>query len=32
MNRNNVKRFKELFEAVDVEYVKNLLKNSKFTN
>lgn len=32
MRKINIKRFKELFEAVDSEYIKNILKNSGVEN
>ena len=28
----NIKRFKELFEIVDSEYIKNIIKNSGVEN
>ena len=32
MRKINIKRFKQLFESVDSEYIKNILKNSGVEN
>jgi hypothetical protein len=32
MKKTNIKKFKELFESIDSEYVKNILKNSGVKN
>ena len=32
MKKSNIKKFKELFESIDSEYVKNILKSSGVEN